>query len=97
MAFFAKKVLTKGVWCVKIIFAVWNWFRSRHGGIAQLARARGSYPRCHWFESSYRHHNDRQVIYIRPVGQEVKTRPFHGCNTSSILVRVTKYAGVVQW
>ncbi len=26
----------------------------------------------------------------RPVGQAVKTRPFHGCNTSSILVRVTK-------
>ena len=26
---------------------------------------------------------------IWPVGQEVKTRPFHGCNASSILARVT--------
>ena len=26
---------------------------------------------------------------LRPVGQEVKTRPFHGCNASSILARVT--------
>ena len=28
-------------------------------------------------------------LIIRPVGQEVKTPPFHGSNTSSILVRVT--------
>ena len=26
------------------------------GGIAQLARACGSYPQCHWFKSSYRYH-----------------------------------------
>ena len=25
------------------------------GGIAQLARARGSYPRCRWFKSSSRY------------------------------------------
>ena len=25
------------------------------GGVAQLVRARGSYPRSHWFESSHRH------------------------------------------
>ncbi len=25
------------------------------GGIAQLARAFGSYPKCHWFKSSYRY------------------------------------------
>ena len=29
-------------------------------------------------------------LYIWPVGQAVKTPPFHGGNTSSILVRVTK-------
>ena len=28
-------------------------------------------------------------IFLRPVGQAVKTPPFHGGNTSSILVRVT--------
>ena len=26
------------------------------GGIAQLARAFGSYPKCHRFKSSYRYH-----------------------------------------
>ena len=25
------------------------------GGIAQLARARGSYPRCRWFKSNFRY------------------------------------------
>ena len=47
-----------------------------------MARAFGSYPKGHWFKSSYRYH-------IRPVGQAVKTPPFHGGNTSSNLVRVT--------
>ncbi len=28
-----------------------------YGGIAQLARAFGSYPKCHRFESSYRYHS----------------------------------------
>ena len=27
----------------------------RPGGIAQLARARGSYPRCRWFKSNFRY------------------------------------------
>ena len=30
----------------------------------------------------------QEKINIRPVGQAVKTSPFHGGNTSSILVRV---------
>ena len=30
-------------------------YTSIYGGIAQLARARGSYPRCRWFESSSRY------------------------------------------
>ena len=29
-------------------------------------------------------------MFLRPVGQAVKTRPFHGCNMGSIPVRVTK-------
>ena len=56
----------------------------KHGGIAQLARAFGSYPKCRRFKSYFRYH-------IRPGGQAVKTPPFHGGNTSSILVRVTKH------
>ena len=55
---------------------------NRHnGGIAQ------------WLEHPV---HTRQVIgsnpisATRPVGQAVKTRPFHGCNMGSIPVRVTK-------
>ena len=29
---------------------------THNGGVAQLVRARGSYPRCRWFKSSHRHH-----------------------------------------
>ena len=53
-----------------------------YGGIAQLARATGSYPVGHGFKSNSR--------YQRPVGQAAKTPPFHGGNGSSILPRVTK-------
>ena len=57
--------------------------QSSNGGLAQLARASGSYPAGRWFKSDIRYHN-------RPVGQAVKTRPFHGCNMGSSPVRVTK-------
>ena len=64
-----------------------QWFgntpESPYGGLAQLARAPGSYPVGRWFKSDIRYHK-------RPVGQAVKTRPFHGCNMGSIPVRVTK-------
>ena len=32
----------------------------KHGGVAQLVRARGSYPRRHWFESSHRYQNSKR-------------------------------------
>ena len=77
----------------------------RYGGVAQLARACGSYPQCHRFESSRRYHNRRDVKtsrrypsrenFIWPVGQVVKTRPFHGCNMGSSPVRVTN-GGLAQ-
>ena len=51
------------------------------GGIAQLARAIGSYPIGRGFKSNFRYH--------WPVGQAAKTPPFHGGNGSSILPRVT--------
>lgn len=53
-----------------------------------MARAFGSYPKGHWFKSNYRYQ-------IWPVGQVVKTRPFHGCNMGSSPVRVTN-GGLAQ-
>ena len=36
--------------------ALKSWYKNiSYGGIAQLARARGSYPRCRWFKSSSRY------------------------------------------
>ncbi len=54
-----------------------------------MARASGSYPEGHRFKSRCRYQGTEQVPKIRPGGQAVKTPPFHGGNTSSILVRVT--------
>ena len=33
----------------------------KYGGIAQLARARGSYPRCRWFKSSSRYYKKESL------------------------------------
>ena len=60
------------------------------GGIAQLARAFGSYPEGRGFKSNFRYQSLAIAGGIRPGGQAAKTPPFHGGNTSSILVRVTK-------
>ena len=49
-----------------------------------MARVLGSYPIGRWFKSYCRYQ-------IRPVGQEVKTPPFHGGIMGSIPVRVTNY------
>ena len=59
------------------------------GGIAQLARAFGSYPEGRGFKSNFRYQPLAIVGGFRPGGQAAKTPPFHGGNTSSILVRVT--------
>ncbi len=53
------------------------------GGIAQLARVLGSYPIGRQFESDCRY-------FKGPVGQAVKTSPFHGGIMGSIPVRVTR-------
>ena len=70
---------------------IFGYFKTSWGDIAQMVRACGSYPQCRWFESSYRYHT-------RPVGQEVKTSPFHGGIMGSIPVRVTicKLNGFVE-
>ena len=62
------------------------------GGIAQLARAIGSYPIGRGFKSNFRYQGEAEVSAesIRPVGQAAKTPPFHGGNGSSILPRVTR-------
>ena len=52
-----------------------------------MVRAAGSYPAGRWFESDRRYH---YTPLPRPLGQAVKTSPFHGGNTSSSLVGVTK-------
>ncbi len=64
-----------------------------YGYIAQLARACGSYPQCHWFESNYSHHKSPRKLGDKiygPVVKRPKTPPFHGGNTGSNPVRVTK-------
>ena len=81
LSYFAKNILTNRL-RYNIIIKPCRMMRLTYGGIAQLARAFGSYPECRWFESNCRYQ-------FWPGGQEVKTPPFHGGNTSSILVRVT--------
>ncbi len=73
---------------------LYNHSCSVNGAVAQLARAFGSYPKCHRFESSQRYHGRARrarvlPILIWPVGQVVKTPPFHGGNMGSSPVRVT--------
>ncbi len=67
--------------------------------------AAGSYPAGRWFESDRRYQTKHgaAVKYIRvplkggkaprPLGQAVKTPPFHGGNMGSIPVGVTKNSG----
>ena len=50
--FYAKKV-DNGA---QIVYNNQVAMRNAYGGIAQLARALGSYPGCHRFKSSYRYH-----------------------------------------
>ena len=58
-----------------------------YGGIAQLARAIGSYPIGRGFKSNFRYQDSPACI--RPDGQAVKTPPFHGSNGGSIPPRVS--------
>lgn len=56
-----------------------------YGGIAQLARAIGSYPAGHKFKSYCRY----QIFDIWSHRQAVKTSPFHGEVSSSNLLGIT--------
>ncbi len=53
-----------------------------------MVRAAGSYPAGRWFESDRRY--QKNALTSRPLGQAVKTSPFHGGNMGSIPVGVTK-------
>ena len=58
-----------------------------------MARACGSYPQCPRFESRCRYQIKAQPFdcaFLWPVGQVVKTPPFHGGNMGSSPVRVTR-------
>ncbi len=52
----------------------------RNGGIAQLARACGSYPQCPRFESRCRYQKRRRYYYLRlnlgPLVKRLRHRPF---------------------
>ena len=54
--------------------------RLRNGGIAQLARACGSYPQCPRFESRCRYQKRRRYFYLRlnfgPLVKRLRHRPF---------------------
>ena len=73
--------------------------RHRYGGVAQLARAFGSYPKCHRFESSRRYHKlppKREGVYI--LGALVK-RSRHRPFTAVTRVRfpyASPYGGIAQ-
>ena len=103
--FLKKSQQTINVWSKEIssYAAVLSGFRSCIicGGIAQLARANGSYPLGRWFKSTCRYHvstmhsvqstkeRSSALCTIRPVGQAVKTPPFHGGIRGSSPLRVT--------
>ena len=64
-----------------------------NGGIAQLARACGSYPQCHRFESCYRYH-EKSVLKIQYAFFN-EINPFRICEMHylrEILLRNVKYA-----
>ena len=66
------------------------------GGIAQLARACGSYPQCHWFKSSCRYHAGR--AFTRPVFHTVfrSARPYcHPMNV--VLTRTPRHFAKVKF
>ena len=87
-----QNLLTTGALFGTMLLAFGSWLRrEQHGGIAQLARAFGSYPKCPRFESRCRYQGDAApaASHLRPVGQVVKTPPFHGGNMGSSPVRVT--------
>ena len=47
------------------------------GGIAQLARACGSYPQCRWFKSDYRYHrSSNRRSNSGPMVKRLRHRPF---------------------
>ena len=67
-----EKVLTKREYFYIIVNAPLVGVQDLRGGIAQLARAFGSYPECHWFESNYRYQISKVLLKI--VGYRLQSR-----------------------
>ena len=64
--------------------------RGRHGGVAQLARACGSYPQCHRFKSSRRYHTGEMRQHLSGIPLEngpLVKRLRHGPFTAVTWVR----------
>ena len=64
----------------------------KFGCIAQLARACGSYPQCHRFESYYSHHKARwsSGLRHRPFTAVTRVRISSGSPTKKSLLSLTK-------
>ena len=63
-------------------FSIIKKLFGRYGGVAQLARALGSYPGCHWFKSNRRYHlrdagqAASRIAFYGPVVKRLRHRPF---------------------
>ena len=53
-----------------MLFAFFRWLHIFRGGVAQVARACGSYPQCQRFKSVRRYH------YRGPLVKRLRHRPF---------------------
>ena len=83
--FFLKKVLTnRNLYSIILFVGYGTSLRrsiQRYGGIAQLARAFGSYPKCRWFKSICRYHLSEicscSFSYMcGPLVKRLRHRPF---------------------
>ena len=59
----------------------------KYGGIAQLARARGSYPRCRWFKSNSRYFLLRFFVYV--IDRRKRNTPYnYRCDFSRCVLNI---------
>ena len=75
----------------------------KYGGVAQLARALGSYPSCQRFESTHRYQIPEEVVATSsgisnygPLVKRLRHRPFTDAFTGLNPVQVTNDAGLAQ-
>ena len=85
--------------CKTIIIYRSQFLQHKFGGIAQLARAFGSYPKCRWFKSDYRYH----IVINGPVVKRLRHRPFtavtrvqFSSGSPFFYLNIVRYAPVAQ-